>query len=49
MKQHELESLKVLIADDDRDSCIHASLMLKKMGILSDWVLTGHGVCGTGS
>lgn len=40
-KQHELESLKVLIADDDRDSCIHASLMLKKMGILSDWVLTG--------
>ncbi|MBC5708146.1 response regulator [Hungatella sp. L12] len=40
-KQHELESLKVLITDDDRDSCIHASLLLKKMGILSDWVLTG--------
>ena len=40
-KTHELESLKVLITDDDRDSCIHASLLLKKMGILSDWVLTG--------
>ena len=40
-KTHELESLKVLITDDDRDSCIHASLLLKKMGSLSDWVLTG--------
>ncbi len=40
-KTHELESLKVLITDDDRDSRIHASLLLKKMGILSDWVLTG--------
>ena len=36
-----LETLKVLIADDDQDSCVHASLLLKKMGILSDWVLTG--------
>ncbi|WP_130862254.1 response regulator [Bacilliculturomica massiliensis] len=36
-----LESLKVLVSDDDRDSCIHASLLLKNLGIRSDWVLTG--------
>lgn len=40
-KQPALESLKVLVADDDRDSCIHASLLLEKLGIRSDWVLTG--------
>lgn len=36
-----LESLKVLIADDDRDSCIHTSLLLENLGISSFWVLTG--------
>lgn len=41
-KQHMIESLKVLIADDDRDSCIHTSLLLKNMGIISDWVLSGN-------
>lgn len=40
-KRHELESLKVLIADDDRDSCLHTSLVLEKLRIQSDWVLTG--------
>ena len=40
-KQPVLESLKVLISDDDRDSCIHASLLLEKMGIRADWVMTG--------
>ncbi len=40
-KQPALESLRVMIADDDRDSCVHASLLLKNLGILSDWVLTG--------
>lgn len=40
-KQQEMESLKVLIADDDRDSCIHTSLLLKNMGIISDWVMSG--------
>ena len=40
-KRHELESLKVLIADDDRDSCLHTSLVLEKLRIKSDWVLTG--------
>lgn len=37
----ELESLKVLVADDDRDCCIHTTLLLKRLGILSQWVLTG--------
>ncbi|MBC8569678.1 response regulator [Oscillospiraceae bacterium NSJ-54] len=36
-----LEALKVLVADDDRDCCIHTSLLLKNLGILSQWVLTG--------
>ena len=40
-RQPALESFRVMIADDDRDSCIHASLLLKKLGIRSDWVLTG--------
>lgn len=36
-----MESLKVLVADYDRDSCIHTSNLLKNLGILCDWVLTG--------
>ncbi len=36
-----LESLKVLVADDDRDCCVHTSLLLGNLGILSRWVLTG--------
>ena len=40
-RQPALESLKVLIADDDQDSCVHTSLLLQKMGILAQWVLTG--------
>ncbi len=36
-----LEALKVLVADDDRDCCIHTSLLLQNLGILSRWVLTG--------
>lgn len=37
----DLEALKVLIADDDQDCCVHTSLLLKKLGIQSHWVLTG--------
>lgn len=40
-KPHALQALKVLVADDDRDSCIHASLLLQNLGIQSDWVQTG--------
>lgn len=36
-----VESLKVLVTDDDKDSCIYTALMLKNLGIESDWVLTG--------
>lgn len=36
-----LKALKVLVADDDRDCCIHTALLLKNLGILSHWVLTG--------
>lgn len=40
-KTYVLQALKVMIADDDRDSCIHASLLLQNLGIKSDWVQTG--------
>ena len=40
-KHGSLEALKVMIADDDRDSCIHTSLLLESLGILSEWVQTG--------
>ena len=36
-----LESLKVLIADDDRDSCLHTALLLENLQIASQWVLNG--------
>ena len=36
-----LEALKVLVADDDQDCCVHTSLLLENLGILSRWVLTG--------
>ena len=39
--RQKLEKLKVLIADDDRDTCIHTSLLLNNLGIVSHWVLTG--------
>ncbi|MCB6364811.1 response regulator [Intestinibacillus massiliensis] len=41
IKQPGLASLKVLITDDDRDSCIHTSLLFEQLGIRSDWVQTG--------
>ena len=41
IKPNVIESLKVLIADDDKDGCIHTSLLLKNLGISADWVLTG--------
>lgn len=36
-----LEALKVLVSDDDRDCCIHTTLLLENLGIRSHWVLTG--------
>ncbi len=37
----ELEPLKVLVVDDDYDTCEHASLLLDKMGLRTRWVLSG--------
>lgn len=37
----DLEPLKVLIVDDDHDTCEHASLLLDKMGLRTRWVLSG--------
>ena len=36
-----LGSLKVLVTDDDRDTCLHTTLLLENLGILARWVLTG--------
>lgn len=36
-----LESLKVLVADDERDICEHTALLLKKMKIHAEWALGG--------
>lgn len=36
-----LESLKVLVVDDDRGACEHAVLLLDKMGLRTRWVLSG--------
>ena len=40
-KQPALESLKVLVSDDDRDSRTHTSLLLKNLGIQAHWAMTG--------
>lgn len=37
----EFEAVKVLVADDDVDTCEHTTLLLDKMGINAQWVLTG--------
>lgn len=36
-----LETLEVLVVDDDQDICEHAALLLKKMNIRAEWVLSG--------
>ena len=41
LQQQALQALKVMIADNDRDSCLHTSLLLKNLGIMSSWVTTG--------
>ena len=40
-KNRKLETLKVLVVDDEHDSCVYASLLLKKMGINARWVNSG--------
>lgn len=41
LKKQSMDSLKILVTDDDRDSCMHTSLVLENLGIVCDWVLTG--------
>lgn len=36
-----LDAMKVLVVDDDRDCCEHASFLLQKMDVYVDWVLNG--------
>lgn len=36
-----MESLKVLVADDEKDICEHTVLLLEKMKIHAEWVLSG--------
>lgn len=36
-----METLRVLVSDDDPDDCAYASLLLKKFGINAKWVLSG--------
>lgn len=36
-----LETLDVLIVDDEKDVCIHTALLLEKMKINAEWVLNG--------
>lgn len=33
--------LKVLVADDDRDTCEHTSIILHRLGVQAEWVLSG--------
>lgn len=40
-KQPAMKSLKILIADGDRDCCMHGALLLENLGIHSDWSETG--------
>lgn len=36
-----LQSLDVLVADDEKDICEHTTLLLEKMNIHAEWVLSG--------
>ncbi len=36
-----LESLSVLVVDDDRGTCEHAAIVLDRMGVRAEWVLSG--------
>lgn len=40
-KDINMESLDVLIVDDEKDVCLHTALLLEKMKINAEWVLNG--------
>ena len=37
----EMEEMRVLVVDDDNDTCEHAAVLLKGMGVNVDWALNG--------
>lgn len=37
----EMEEMRVLVVDDDNDTCEHATVLLKGMGVNVDWALNG--------
>lgn len=37
----EMEEMRVLVVDDDNDTCEHAVVLLKDMGVNVDWTLNG--------
>lgn len=39
--EKQLDHLKVLVVDDDENTCAHASLLLENMGIDAEWVKSG--------
>lgn len=41
LQEDALESLDVLVVDDEKDICEHAVLLLNKMNIHAEWVLSG--------
>lgn len=41
LREAALESLEVLVADDEKDICEHTALLLQKMKIHVEWVLSG--------
>ena len=38
----QLEGLRALVADDDTDTCLNVSKMLRMIGMRSDWTTSGH-------
>ena len=36
-----LEELKILVVDDDADTCEHTTIILDRMGMKAEWVLSG--------
>ena len=40
-RHKELEVLRVLVVDDERESCEYAALLLRKIGVTAEWVQSG--------
>ena len=40
-ERNDLRDLHVLVVDDDEDTCEHVSILLERMGIRTQWVLSG--------